>query len=60
MVKGMEPTEQEHRPVLRIEPADEKGLDLSEYDYVIRDLKRVALLAGLMFVLLVVLSLLLR
>jgi len=46
--------------VLRIDPSDETDADLAEYAYVVRDLRRVALLAGLMFALLIALSFLLR
>jgi hypothetical protein len=60
MAKAHKPTDPDGRPVLRIDPADEAGTDLAEYAYVVRDLRRVALLAGLMFALLIGLSLLLR
>lgn len=60
LVKNVDPAERDDRPVLRIERADERDLDLAEYAYVVRDLRRVALLAGLMFALLVALSFLLR
>ncbi len=60
MAKDPTPIERDEKLVLRIDPADQRGLDLSEYGYVVRDLRRVALLAGLMFALLIGLSFLLR
>jgi hypothetical protein len=60
MAKEPNSSDQDKRLVLRIEPPGEPGMDLSEYGYVVRDLRRVALLAGLMFALLTGLSFLLR
>jgi hypothetical protein len=58
MAKGK--SEPQDKMVLRIKPADETDADITEYAYVIRDLRRVALLAGLMFSLLIALSFVLR
>lgn len=46
--------------ILRIESRDQAESDMAEYAYVIRDLRRVALLAGMMFSLLIALSFLLH
>ena len=46
--------------VLRIESTEQADGDMAEYAYVIRDLRRVALLAGMMFSLLIALSFLLH
>jgi hypothetical protein len=46
--------------VLRIESTEQAESDMAEYAYVIRDLRRVALLAGMMFSLLIALSFLLH
>jgi hypothetical protein len=46
--------------VLSIKSGDQADSDMAEYAYVIRDLRRVALLAGMMFSLLIALSFLLR
>jgi len=60
MTKDPKSADPEDRMVLRIDPSDEGDADLAEYAYVVRDLRRVALLAGLMFALLIGLSFLLR
>jgi hypothetical protein len=60
MTKEQKSADPEGRMVLRIDPSDETDADLAEYAYVVRDLRRVALLAGLMFALLIALSFLLR
>jgi hypothetical protein len=60
MSSELDPTERGERRVLRIDAATEDELDLGEYAYVVRDLRRVALLAGLVFALLIALSFLLR
>jgi hypothetical protein len=46
--------------VLSIKSEDPTDSDMAEYAYVIQDLRRVALLAGMMFSLLIALSFLLR
>jgi hypothetical protein len=46
--------------VLRIKSTDEADSDMAEYAYVIRDLRRVGLLAGMMFSLLIALSFILH
>jgi hypothetical protein len=54
----------EHTPegkiVLRVAPSSDEAPDLSEYRYVIDDLKRVAAVAAAMFALLIALSFLFR
>jgi hypothetical protein len=60
MTDHLSPTERDDRLVLRIEHPDEGDLDLAEYAYVVQDLKRMALLAALIFVALIGVSLLLR
>jgi hypothetical protein len=60
MTKEQKSADPEGRMVLRIDSSDETDADLAEYAYVVRDLRRVALLAGLTFALLIALSFLLR
>lgn len=60
MTKDPRSADPEGRMVLRIDPPDEADAGLAEYAHVVRDLRRVALLAGLMFALLIGLSFLLR
>lgn len=60
MAKRPAPAEHDEKVVLRIDSADRQDEDLSEYAYVVRDLRRVALLAGLVFALLIGLSYILR
>ena len=60
MAQDPKRSERNNRTVLRISPPSEHSTDLDEYAYVVRDLRRVGVLAGLMFALLIGLSFLLR
>jgi hypothetical protein len=52
--------EKSERLVLKIAKNTDEPLDRSEYEYIIRDLKRVAILALFMFALLFVLAVIMR
>jgi hypothetical protein len=60
MANHPSPADRDDRLVLRIDSPTEGDSDLDEYAYVVQDLKRMALLAGLIFVALIGASLLLR
>ena len=60
MAKEPSDREKPERLVLKIAENTDEPLDRSEYEYILRDLKRVALLALVMFALLFVLAITMR
>ena len=60
MAKDPREREQPKRLVLKIPETSDEPIDRSEYDCIIRDLKRVAILALVMFALLFVLAAFMR
>ena len=60
MAKESRDREKPERLVLKIAESTDDPLDRSEYEYIIRDLKRVAILALIMFALLFTLAVTMR
>lgn len=58
--RAVQPAQTRPRPVAPADEPDSPAVDFGEYRYVMVDLQRVAILAGALFALLVVLSFVIR